>query len=204
MYPRNASNPLVEEQILQGELEPTNEGYALAKISVAKLCEYISREDDGLQYKTLIPCNLYGRWDKFDPRHSHLVPSVIHKLHTAKTAGTETVDIWGDGTARREFMYAGDLADCIWRAVFDYKNVPSRMNVGLGHDYTIDEYYEIAAEIVGYRGQFGHDLSKPAGMQRKLLDVSRQLAWGWKAKTNLREGLHATYRYYCETQALKK
>ena len=108
MYPRNAENPLTEDLILQGDLEPTNEGYALAKIFTMRLCEYLQKEDDSLQYKTFIPCNLYGRFDKFDPKHSHLIPAIIHKVHLAKIAGEDTVEIWGNGTARREFMYAGD------------------------------------------------------------------------------------------------
>ena len=113
MYPRNATNPLNENIILTGELEPTNEGYALAKIFTTKLCEYINKEDNLFAYKTVIPCNLYGRFDKFDPKHSHMLPAVIKKLHEAKESKKKEIDIWGDGEARREFMYAGDLADFI-------------------------------------------------------------------------------------------
>ena len=104
MYPRNHSEPLKEEMVLKGELEPTNEGYAIAKVATAKLCEYIMREDSEYQYKTLIPCNIYGRFDKFDPEHSHLLPAIIHKVHQANQSGLDVVEIWGDGTARREFM----------------------------------------------------------------------------------------------------
>jgi GDP-L-fucose synthase len=196
MYPRDAPNPLHEGMILQGALEPTNEGYALAKIATAKLCEYISRESPELAYKTLIPCNVYGKYDSFDPARSHLVASVIKKVHDAKTTGGDVVEIWGDGTARREFVYAGDLADCLVRAVERFETVPETMNVGAGDDHAVDEYYSVAAEVLGWRGRFVHDLAKPVGMKRKLVSVERQLAWGWSPKTDLREGIARTYEYY--------
>lgn len=200
MYPRNAANPLREEDVLRGEFEPTNEGYALAKVTVARLCEYICREQSEFKYKTLMPCNIYGRYDKFDPQHSHMVPAIIHKLHQAKLAGSTHVDIWGDGNARREFMYAGDLADCAWRAVLNFEDVPDTMNVGLGHDLSVNEYYEVAARVVGYVGSFVHDLSKPVGMKQKLLSVERATSWGWQASTPLEQGLTKTYEYYLTRQ----
>jgi len=196
MYPRNYSEPLHEDMVLKGELEPTNEGYALAKVVTARLCEYIMREDDTCQYKTLIPCNLYGRHDKFDPAHSHLVPAIIHKVYQAKQRGQQAVEIWGDGTARREFMYAGDLADAMVRAIEQFDSLPNVMNVGLGYDYTINEYYQAAAEVMGYDGEFVHDLGKPVGMARKLTSVERQQAWGWSARHNLRDGIEQTYQFY--------
>lgn len=196
MFPRNASNPLSEDLVLKGELEPTNEGYALAKIMAQRLCQYISKEQSEFQYKTLIPCNLYGRFDKFDPRHSHLVPAIIRKLHQAQVVQQSEVDIWGDGTARREFMYVGDLVSCLAQAVEQFESLPSLMNVGVGFDYTVNEYYQVAAEVIGFKGKFVHDLSKPVGMQQKLVSTKLAEAWGWKSQVSLQEGLQKTYQYY--------
>jgi GDP-L-fucose synthase len=198
MYPRDRTEPLPEELILKGELEPTNEGYALAKIVTARLGDYLMRQDAGFQCKTLVPCNLYGRHDKFDPAHSHLVPAIIHKLHVAMQQGDDTVEIWGDGSARREFMYAGDLADALVAAIRRFDSVPAYMNVGLGHDHSINDYYHAAAEVMGYRGRFVHDTTKPVGMARKLVHVGRQTVWGWSAKHSLHEGLRLTYQFYLD------
>ena len=200
MYPRNATNPLGEDLILKGELEPTNEGYALAKIFATRLCEYISRETPDRQYKTLIPCNLYGRHDKFDPKHSHLIPAIIHKVHQAKTGGLPSVEIWGDGMARREFIYAGDLADAVLYALSDFDKLPGLLNIGLGHDHSINDYYRTAAEVIGWTGDFVHDISKPVGMKQKLVDIGRQQQWGWKPKKSLRQGIELAYAYYLGTQ----
>lgn len=198
MYPRNAPNPLREDMVLAGELEPTNEGYALAKIVVARLCDYIVREDSTFQYKTLIPCNIYGRYDKFDPAHSHLVPAIIYKVHQAKLSGATEVEIWGTGKARREFMYAGDLADCMWHAVEHFDSMPQYLNVGLGSDLSVNEYYRVVARIVGYTGDFVHDLSKPEGMRQKLVSTEKLEYWGWRGKTSLDAGIAQTYQYYLE------
>lgn len=196
MYPRNAENPLKEEMILKGELEPTNEGYALAKITVAKLCQYISNEYEDFSYKTIIPCNLYGRWDKFDPKHSHMIPAVISKLHHAKEHNLDQIDIWGDGTARREFMYVGDLANFIIQAIEKFDSLPLTSNIGLGYDYTINEFYKTIAEVVGYQGSFVYDLTKPVGMKQKLIDTTIINNWGWKAETNLKDGIQKTLEFY--------
>ena len=199
IYPRLAENPLNEELILKGELEPTNEGYAIAKIFSTRLCEFIRREDPTYQYKTLIPCNLYGLYDKFDPNKSHLVPAIIHKIHQAKISNKPSVEIWGDGNARREFMYSADLADAVFNAARNMEILPNKINIGIGNDYTINEYYETIAEVLGWNGIFTHDLSKPVGMMRKLCDTSLQSNWGWKPKTSLKIGLMKTYQYYLET-----
>lgn len=196
MYPRDAQNPLTEAQILTGALEPTNEGYALAKIMAARLCDYVTRENPSYLYKTLVPCNLYGRHDKFDPAHSHMVPAVIRKIHLAVAAGKSEVDIWGDGTARREFMYAGDFADCIFFALEHFEQLPHNLNVGIGRDYSINEYYEAIAAAVGFTGHFVHDLSKPTGMRQKRVDDSLLTQLGWRAKTPLAQGIGETYHYF--------
>ena len=198
IYPRNAANPLPESAVMHGELEPTNEGYALAKIAVAKLCEYVSRESPELSYKTIIPCNLYGMHDKFSPGSSHLVPAIIHKIHIARSHGLTEVEIWGDGTARREFMYAGDLADAIWRALDSFDSLPDLMNVGVGGDHSVNEYYRIAANVIGWHGRFVHNTSKPAGMMQKLVSIEKQTAWGWMPSTGLENGLRAAYAYYLD------
>jgi GDP-L-fucose synthase len=196
MYPRNAMNPLNEDLILKGELEPTNEGYAIAKTMSTRLCEYINREDDSFKYKTIIPCNLYGRYDKYESIHSHMIPAVIKKIHNAKIKDIGEIDIWGDGEARREFMYAGDLSNFIIYAITNFSKMPQNINVGLGHDYTINEYYHIIADVIGYEGKFIHDLTKPIGMKQKLIDATKLNEFGWKYKTSLVEGLEKTYEYY--------
>lgn len=201
MYPRNGMNPLREEQVLSGELEPTNEGYAIAKIYATRLCQYLRRQEPELQYKTLIPCNLYGRFDKFDPAHSHLIPAVIRKIHEAKVAGAPTVEIWGDGLARREFMDAADLADAVLRHVELGDSAPELMNIGLGHDHTINEYYTAIAAVVGWQGDFVHDLNRPVGMRQKLVDTRRQTAWGWAPKISLQDGIARSYDYFLDKVA---
>ncbi len=196
MYPRDAQNPLGEELILKGELEPTNEGYAIAKVASTRLCEYIHRENSEYHYKTIIPCNLYGRYDKFDPKHSHMLPAVIKKIHDAKVNNQTMLDIWGDGKARREFMYAADLADFVYYALENFESMPQNINAGLGTDYTINEYYKAIAEVIGYKGDFIHDLTKPVGMKQKLIDDTKLQKFGWGYKTSLKDGIRKTYEYY--------
>jgi nucleoside-diphosphate-sugar epimerase len=196
MYPRDAINPLSEDLILKGELEPTNEGYALAKITSTRLCEFICKESSEHLYKTIIPCNLYGRFDKFDPNHSHMIPAVIRKIDEAKRNNLKEIDIWGDGEARREFMYAEDLADFIFYAINNFEKMPQNLNVGLGNDFTINEYYQTVANVVGYKGKFKHDLTKPVGMKQKLIDDKKLKEFGWGYKTELEDGIQKTYKFY--------
>ena len=196
MYPRDVKNPLKEDAILTGELEPTNEGYALAKIMSAKLCDYISATDNDLSFKTVIPCNLYGRHDKFGDASSHMVPAVIKKIHSASNRGISSVDIWGDGLARREFMYAGDFASFIFYAIENFDRMPGTINVGLGRDYSIREYYETVASIVGFDGQFTLDTTRPVGMRQKLVDITRLESFGWRHQVSLESGIKHTWDYY--------
>ncbi|SFR32294.1 GDP-L-fucose synthase family protein [Litoreibacter janthinus] len=201
IYPRAADNPLREDMVLTGELEPTNEGYAIAKIAALRLCEYIRRQRPEMQYKTLIPCNLYGPHDNFHPEKSHLLPAIIRKVHDAKQSGAGKVEIWGDGTARREFMYAGDLASAILAAAAQMSSLPDLMNTGLGHDHSINDYYQTVADVLGWHGTFTHDLSKPVGMKQKLCSTEKATAWGWTASTSLTDGITKTYDYFLENHA---
>lgn len=200
IYSPEAPNPLTEDSILSGALEATNEGYALAKIAALKLCAYLSAQHSDLRYKTLIPCNLYGPYDHFGADRSHLIAAAIVKLHRAKAEGIRSVEVWGDGTARREFMYAGDLAEFIVKAVHRFDDLPLLMNVGVGEDHEINHYYEAVAKVVDWDGEFHHDLSKPSGMRQKLVDVGRQRALGWQPSTSLDAGLQAAYIDYLSSE----
>ncbi|SFD94860.1 NAD-dependent epimerase/dehydratase family protein [Blastococcus tunisiensis] len=199
IYPKDRDEQLREDDLHTGPLEPTNEGYAVAKIAVLKYAAMLRNDDPRCDYKTAIPCNLYGPGDHFEPPRSHMVPSAIRKIDDARRAGDAEVEIWGDGTARREFMYVGDLVDFVGHAIERWDTLPPLVNVGLGHDYTINEYYAEIADVVGWGGTFVHDTSKLVGMKRKLLSVDLADAWGWKAPTSLTDGLRRTYEHYLET-----
>jgi GDP-L-fucose synthase len=196
MYPKDHDGLLEEESILNGPLEPTNEGYALAKIIAMKLGHYINQENGNIIYKTLVPCNLYGRWDKFSEKNSHMVPAVIRKIHNAILNKDASVEIWGGGNARREFMNAADLADFVFFALNNWDKIPETINVGLGFDHSINDYYTIVAEILGFKGTFSHDLTKPEGMKRKLVSTKKADEIGWKAKTTLEMGIRNTYDFF--------
>lgn len=200
MYPRNYRNPLVEEDILAAPLEPTNEGYALAKIVGQRLCTYISKQY-GLNYRTLIPCNLYGPNDHFDPYRGHLIAAAMLKIQTAIDNGHSDVEIWGDGTARREFLYVDDLSRFILENVNRLKDMPNCLNLGLGHDYTVNEYYEAIANIAGFKGKFTHNLDAPVGMAQKLMSSEKATQFGWDNQTPLKEGIEKTYQSFLEFYA---
>ena len=197
MYPREGENPLKEEMILSGPLEPTNEGYAIAKIAVSRLCNYSNTQFE-TDFKTMIPCNLYGKYDDFDLKRAHLIPGVIHRMHLHNQSGEGSITIWGDGSARREFMYASDLADFVCFALSEYKSVPEEINVGLGFDFTVKEYYEMIAQEIGYNGDFAFDLSKPTGMKQKLVDTTKQEEMGWKPPTDTQEGIGKAYGFFMD------
>jgi GDP-L-fucose synthase len=198
IYPKDREEQLQESDLHTGPLEPTNEGYAVAKIAVLKYAAMLRNDDPRCDYKTAIPCNLYGPGDHFEPPRSHMVPSAIRKVDDARRNGSGEVEIWGDGTARREFMYVGDLVDFVAHAIERWDTLPPLVNVGLGHDYTINEYYAEIAGVVGWDGEFVHDTSKLVGMKRKLLSVDLASEWGWKAPTSLADGLRLTYEHYLE------
>ena len=200
MYPKDCQSELTEDLILTGPLEPTNEGYAIAKIMASKLCDY-AQSEFGLSYKTLIPCNLYGKYDNFHPVRSHMIPAVLRKIHEAKQTNS-SVKIWGTGEARREFMFVEDLIDFITWSLDNYDQLPNLINIGLGHDYSIKEYYQAIAEVIGFTGEFTYDLSKPEGMKRKLCSIQKQSQLGWRPKHSLKEGLEKTYQFYLKHHAV--
>lgn len=196
MYPADHQGLLLEDMVLSGKLEPTNEGYAISKCACAKLCQYISSQFKYLKYKTIIPCNLYGKYDKFYLEQAHLIPAAINKISHAKQYSLPSVSIWGDGTARREFMFAEDFANFILFSIKNFESMPNTINCGLGYDFTVDEYYNKIGNIIGYKGKFSHDLDKPAGMKRKVVDISLQTKFGFIPTISLEEGIIKTYEYY--------
>jgi GDP-L-fucose synthase len=191
IYPKFAKQPMTEDQLLTGELEPTNEWYAIAKITGIKLCQAY-RQQHNADFISVIPTNLYGQGDNYHPEHSHVVAALIRRFHEAKQAKSSCVAVWGSGTPRREFLYVDDFADA---CIFVLKNYSSFdfINIGYGRDITIAEFAKSVAEVVGYTGQIIYDRSKPDGTPVKLLDVSRLSALGWKAKTSLLQGLEIAY-----------
>lgn len=198
IYPKHAEQPLKEEYLLTGPLEPTNQWYAVAKIAGLKLCEAL-RKQYGRQYTALMPTNLYGPRDNFDLETSHVVPAMIRKFHEAKEGGHYPVTLWGTGNPQREFLYVDDLADAILFA-FEERLAESIYNVGTGEDLSIKKLAKLIQEIVGHQGEIVWDKSKPDGTPRKLLDVSKMESEGWRYQTKLRQGLEKTYRWYLEHQ----
>jgi GDP-L-fucose synthase len=196
IYPKHASQPMREDCLLTGPLEPTNEWYAIAKIAGIKTCQAYRRQY-GFDAISAMPTNLYGPGDNFDLANSHVLPALMRKFHEAKASGAAEVVVWGTGSPRREFLYVDDLADA---ALFLMRNHSGEelVNVGCGEDLTILELARTVAEVVGFKGELRFDTSKPDGTPRKLLDVSRLSAMGWKAQVPLRDGLERTYRWFLE------
>ncbi len=191
IYPKFARQPMSEDQMLTGELEPTNQWYAIAKIAGIKLCEAYHRQY-GCDFISVMPTNLYGRGDNYHPEHSHVVAALIRRFHEAKAAGAPAVVIWGTGTPRREFLHVDDFADACAFILKNYSS-PEFLNIGVGQDITIAEFAQIVADVIGYQGKITYDASKPDGTPRKLVDVSRLSALGWKAMIPLKEGLARAY-----------
>jgi GDP-L-fucose synthase len=187
-----APQPLKEEYLLTGELESTNEPYAIAKIAGIKLCDAY-RAQYGCNYISVMPTNLYGPNDNYDLNNSHVLPALIRKFHQAKQEGAPFVTIWGTGSPRREFLHADDLADACYFLMQNY-NEPGLINIGVGEDIAISELAIMVKAIVGYEGEIKNDLSKPDGTPRKLMDVGKLTGLGWKAKVELREGIELVYK----------
>ena len=196
IYPKHAPQPMKEEHLLTGPLEPTNSAYAIAKIAGIEMCRAYNKQH-GTRYISAMPTNLYGPGDNFDLQNSHVLPALLRKVHEAKEQGREEVVLWGTGTPRREFLHVDDLADaCVF--LMQQNETPDLVNVGVGKDLTIAELAELIADVVGYTGRFVYDSSKPDGTPRKLLDVSRMQALGWEARIPLREGVSETYTWFRE------
>jgi GDP-L-fucose synthase len=194
IYPRMAEQPMREEALLTGPLEPTNEWYAIAKIAGIKLCQAF-RSQYGCDFISVMPTNLYGPGDRYDAEGGHVVAALIMKIHAAKMANSSTAELWGSGAPRREFLFSEDLADA---CIFVMKNYSGEMflNVGTGRDMTILELAQSIATVIGWKGTFTFDPSKPDGTPRKVMDVSRLLALGWSAPTDFESGLKEAYRWY--------
>ena len=203
IYPKFAAQPMAEEALLTGTLEPTNEPYAIAKITGIKLCESYNRQH-GRDYRSVMPTNLYGPGDNYHAENSHVIPALIRRFHEAKLAGAANVVIWGTGTPRREFLHVDDMAEA---SVFVMELPPEQygaqvkpmlnfLNVGYGEDITIAELARLIADIVGYEGEITHDVSKPDGTPRKLMDSGKLRALGWRPRIGLEEGLRATYEAF--------
>jgi GDP-L-fucose synthase len=205
IYPKFAEQPMKEESLLTGVLESTNEPYAIAKIAGIKLCESYNRQF-GTNYRSVMPTNLYGIGDNFDLNNSHVLPALLRKCHEAKCQNKKTLEVWGTGTPRREFLNVDDLADaCLFvmnlsNEIYQTQTQPmlSHLNIGVGEDISIRELAELIARVVGFEGELVFDTSKPDGTPRKLLDVSRLKNLGWKAKISLEEGIRNTYAWYLQ------
>jgi GDP-L-fucose synthase len=197
IYPKLAPQPMSESALLTGPLEPTNEWYAVAKIAAIKLCEAY-RKQHGCDFISVMPTNLYGLNDNYDPMNGHVPAALIRRFHEAKVARAPTVTVWGSGTPRREFLFADDAADACVFVMKNYSDLEF-LNIGTGEDVSISEFAEMVMDVVGYKGKISYDTSRPDGTPRKLLDVSKINKLGWVAKTKLREGLARAYADFLAT-----
>jgi GDP-L-fucose synthase len=197
IYPKHAPQPMKEEHLLTGLLEPTNEPYAVAKIAGIKMCDAYNRQY-GTNFMSVMPTNLYGLGDNYDLQNSHVLPAMIRKMHEAKMQNAKEVVVWGTGTPKREFLYSEDLADaCVFlMEKYNVSDIGEFINIGTGKEITIRELAELVTEVVGFRGKLVFDTSKPDGTPRKLLDVSRLRALGWQARTLFRDGVTRAYADY--------
>lgn len=195
MYPKNIEHAMSEDEILTGPLEPTNEGYALAKLVGWKMVRIIA-EDSKLSWRTFVLSNLYGPNDHFEPERSHLLAAVMRKMTDAKKEGKESVEMWGDGSSRREFTFVEDVGGFLIDSLEILHELPITLNVGCGVDYSVREYYDFVARALGYTGSITCDLTKPTGMQRKLMSSTTAQKWGWKPKTEIDSGILQTLRWY--------
>ena len=202
IYPREAAQPMAEEALLTGPLEPTNEWYAIAKIAGIKLCQAYRKQHD-CDFISAQPNNLYGPGDNFDLQGSHVIPALMVKAHEAKLANTPSFELWGSGTPRREFLHVDDLADALVHILKHYSG-PVPLNIGTGEEVTIADLARTIAEVVGFKGELSFDTSKPDGSPRKLLDDRRMKALGWKASIGLRDGLAETYRWFLDHQSERR
>ena len=203
IYPKLAPQPIEEDALLTGPLEPTNEWYAIAKIAGIKLAQAF-RKQHGRDYISAMPTNLYGPGDNFDLKSSHVMPALIRKAHEAKLSGAETITVWGTGTPRREFLHADDCADALVFLLKNYSDSP-HVNVGSGEDLSILELTQLVCRVVGYEGRIVHDLSKPDGTPRKLMSADKLRAMGWSPSISLEAGVAQTYRWFLEHEgALKR
>jgi len=198
IYPKHAPQPMREEHLLTGPLEPTNEPYAIAKIAGIKMCAAYNAQY-GTDYIAAMPTNMYGPGDNYDLNTSHVLPALIRKMHEARVAGRASVEIWGTGTPRREFLYSDDLADAAV-LLMDRYDGEALVNVGCGEDQSIAEIAQVVAEVTGFKGRIRFDASMPDGTPRKLLDVEAIKALHWRPRTSLREGLQRTWQWYCAQQ----
>jgi GDP-L-fucose synthase len=196
IYPKHASQPISESSLLSGPLEPTNEGYALAKIAGIKLVNAIYNQQ-GHNYFSLMPTNLYGLNDNFDPKSSHVPAALIRKFHEAKQRGDKEVVVWGTGKPKREFMHVDDLARACWHMLY-HKAGGELLNVGTGKDLAVAEFAQLVAKVVGYEGNVIYDASRPDGTPRKLLDISKIHSYGWRHQIELEDGLSQTYDWFVE------